>query len=390
MKANAYEKNFMDMIWLISCLVRGEAPNENRLKSLDPSALCQISTGHSLDAITAEAAAHAGIQNVELQKKKAKAVQRAMLFDAERRKILEEFEKNGIWHALLKGVVLQDLYPGYGLRQMTDNDILIDADAAGEVKDVMEKLGYQMVEFGNGYHDVYHKEPVYSFEMHTKLFAEFHKKNLFEYYHDAKSRFVNDDDNGYGYHLSPEDFYVYMIAHEYKHYSREGIGLRAILDTYLFLKHNKLDMDYVLAEMKKLDIAGFERDNRELSMHLFDGVTLNESEREMLNYVMHSTMTGSIDNMVANACKEQDWTAVDYSLHRFFVPLSRKNENYARFEKRYPLFYKYKILLPFLPFYRTFLSIKGGRFVKEAKAMKNVGKDENHVPEGSDGGDENI
>lgn len=34
--------------------------------------------------------------------------------------------------------------------------------------------------------------------------------------------------------------------------------------------------------------------------------------------------------------------------------------------------YKYKILLPLLPFYRTFRSMKAGRFQEEAKAIKNA------------------
>ena len=51
---------------------------------------------------------------------------------------------------------------------------------------------------------------------------------------------------------------------------------------------------------------------------------------------------------------------------------SRKNKNYAKFADSYPFFYRHKILLPLLPFYRTFRSLKAGRFRAEAKALKNA------------------
>lgn len=374
MTAEAYEQNFMNMIWLLSCLVRGEKPDKERCEKLDLTAICRLSALHGLDAVTAEAVERAGVENELFHRRKAYAIKKAMLYDAERQRILQEFEKEGIWHVLLKGVVLKEFYPGYGLRQMTDNDLLIDESREEDVKAIMERLGYHTDEYGSGYHDIYHKEPVYSFEMHVRLFARFHKKNLFEYYQEIPKRLIKDEDNAYGYHLSPEDFYLYMIAHEYKHYSREGVGLRAMLDTYLFLKNHQLDMDYVCAEAEKLDIAEFERDNRELSLHLFDGLALSEKEQEMLNYVMHSTYAGSVDNMVNNKCKEEGWTAMDYSLHRFSVPFRKTDPRYPLFERHYPFFYKHKILLPLLPIYRIFLSIRGGRFMTEAKAIKKYGE----------------
>lgn len=46
---------------------------------------------------------------------------------------------------------------------------------------------------------------------------------------------------------------IYMIAHEYKHFSKGGTGLRSLLDTYVFLRHcdETLDKEYVESELKK-------------------------------------------------------------------------------------------------------------------------------------------
>jgi hypothetical protein len=52
------------------------------------------------------------------------------------------------------------------------------------------------------------------------------------------------------------------------------------------------------------------------------------------------------------------------------VPVSKKNRAYAAYAVRYQSFYKYKIFLPLLPFYRTFRAMKSGRFKSEVQAIK--------------------
>ena len=59
-------------------------------------------------------------------------------------------------------------------------------------------------------------------------------------------------------------------------------------------------------------------------------------------------------------------------LDRFFVPISKKNPGYAIFACFYPIFYRHKVLLPLLPFYRTFRAIQSGSFKAEAKAVKDA------------------
>ena len=49
-------------------------------------------------------------------------------------------------------------------------------------------------------------------------------KRMTEYYQDVKSHLILDEGSRYGYHFSDEDFYLYMLAHEYKHFSGSGTG----------------------------------------------------------------------------------------------------------------------------------------------------------------------
>ncbi len=148
------------------------------------------------------------------------------------------------------------------MRQMSDHDILFDAAHAEEVKAIMEGLGYTSKYFGSSNHDCYYKEPVYNFEMHRALFGRRHEVKLQDYYRNVKDRLIQDAGKNYGYHFSPEDFYIFMVAHEYKHYTAYAVT--------------------------------------------------------------------------------------------------------------YPFFYKHKVFLPLLPFYRTARAMKAGRFVSEAKAIRNA------------------
>ena len=99
--------------------------------------------------------------------------------------------------------------------------------------------------------------------MHNALFGEYHKSELFNYYRSVKDRLIKDPDNNFGYHFSANDLYIYITAHEYKHYSRGGTGIRSLLDTYVIWQKlgDELNEDYIKAECTKLDISEFEQTN---------------------------------------------------------------------------------------------------------------------------------
>ena len=356
-----------DLIYLVSCTVGGVKPDAERVAGMDLDALYKLASRHLLTATVAPALEAAGVKDERFVKASRSSVLKNATMDAEMDALFDELDAAGIWHMPLKGIVLQHLYPVYGMRQMSDHDILFDASRADDVKRIMEGLGFSTEHFGASNHDVYHKEPVCNFEMHRALFGPGHEEKLYEYYRDVGERLLGD---GCEKHLSPEDFYLYVTAHEYKHYSGGGTGLRSLVDTYVYLQKQSLDMGYVAAEAEKLGIAAFEAANRSLAQHLFSGEALTEADKEMLNYILDSGVYGTVDHRVENAMSKNGWGKIQYALNRFFVPVSRKNKNYEAYAGTYPLFYKHKILLPFLPFYRTFRSMKEGRFKSEAKALK--------------------
>ena len=183
-----------------------------------------------------------------------------------------------------------------------------------------------------------------NFEMHRSLFGPSHDGALFNYYNDIWDKAVPDEDHGYRFRLSPGDFYLYMIAHEYKHYSGGGTGLRSLLDTYVYLKHYDLDTDYVGTESEKLGIGNFEQTNRHLALHLFedgtlsDGFCLPDEEQSMLDYILSSGTYGNLANDVRNqVCRYGRW---GYLKSRLTLP-------YDVMKGRYPVLEKVPLLYPF-------------------------------------------
>ena len=93
----------------------------------------------------------------------------------------------------LKGIILKDYYPSVGMRQMSDNDILFDADAWERMEKHMISECYKAEYVGKG-----------------------HDERWVEYYSDIKDRLIPDrtDDRCYGYHMSDEDFYILQREYE--------------------------------------------------------------------------------------------------------------------------------------------------------------------------------
>lgn len=361
MDKREYIRAIKDVIYLAYCGVNGKIPSSARVQKMDISAVYEASQKHLLTAICAMSLESAGIKDDRFTQASAKAIRRIVQMDIDRAQLFEHFEKENIWYMPLKGSLLKDLYPKYGMRQMSDNDILFDSTRAEDVKRIMESMGFTCEHIGRGNHDVYFKQPVSNFEMHTGLFSDTHialgLRDFIEYYKNVKERLIKDENNACGYHFSNEDFYVFMTAHEYKHYSNGGTGLRSVLDTYVYLSKlgDKLDMQYIKTECKKLGMAEFESQSRSLAMNLFGAKKLTEENKQMLKYIAFSGTYGTIENMINNKVAKygnSKLAKMKYTLRRLTIPLSEKNERYSALKAYYPWFYEKKYRIPLLFFYR--------------------------------------
>ncbi|MBQ3919911.1 MAG: nucleotidyltransferase family protein [Oscillospiraceae bacterium] len=308
------------------------------------SGMYAISSSHSLTSLAAYALASTGIRDKAFEEEKYRAIRKNIILDEERKRVMAELEKEQIWHCPLKGSVIKDWYPAAGMRQMADNDILCDESRMSDVKSVMERLGFTTVIFGKSHQDVYRKPPVCNFEMHARLFEPRHDARIYAYYADIKSKLVKDADNEYGYHLSNEDFYIYTVAHEYKHFVGAGTGLRSLVDTYVMLRHfgDALDMDYIVKELDKLGIAGFEAENRSLALTLFSGNKLSDEQRQLLDKYIFAGTYGNFNTRLSNSKVEKGARSkIRYILRRLSLPEQTLKEFH-------PFFYRHRCFRPAL------------------------------------------
>lgn len=347
MDENIYRKYAYQMIYLTACAVNGKTPAVEKVDNIDYSLLFQVCERHVLTAATAYALEAIGIKNHEFTQAKEKAIRKNILLDAERARLLQRFESEQIWYMPLKGALLKDWYPKLGMRQMSDNDILCDPACRDRIRDIMPELGFTLEKNSRNV-DEYFKQPVHNFEIHDSLFTQYKKEKIFEYYANIKSKLIKDSNHVYGYHFSHEDFYVYMTAHEYKHYKYGGTGVRSLLDVYIFIKKYgaSIDMNYIQAELTKMGIVEFEQQTRKLAMKVFHLKKLSPDEKKLLDYYIFSGAYGTVNHAGRNTVEEGMKGAgisakIKYVFHRLFPPMQF-------IKSEFPFFYKHKCLIPVL------------------------------------------
>ena len=340
-------KTTKDLIYLLSCAVDGITPDTARVQAMDLERLYRLSKAHTLRAAVFIALRSAGVENRSFQQAYNKAVRKNVMLDVERTAIFAEFEKHGIWYLPLKGSILKELYPENGMREMADNDVLYDSTRQADVMKIMLDMGYTAESVGKTHHDVYMKPPVLNFELHTRLIGA--ASEFYTYYQNPKRLMIPDEDGKYGFHFSDEDFYVYMLAHEYKHYSGGGTGLRSLLDCYVFLQHrgDTLDWAYIHEQTNRLGIAAFEREQRGLAEKVFSSTTLldlTEHEQELLDYYLTSctygtTMRSAENTVKRHYAKSKNKSKIGFIWARLFPDMEFMKQYY-------PFFYRHKLLLP--------------------------------------------
>lgn len=376
-----------DLLYLIRCAVNHHKADLDRIGNMDLDRLYQISRFHSLAALTYTAVesawdGHPPQNSLPAGWKEARdtAIRNSLLFTAER-KALEVFcEAKGIWYLPLKGVLLQKDYPGLGLREMADNDILYDAVYQQQVHDWFEDRGYAAVEYRQAVHDTYHKAPIFNFEMHTALFEASAYPEWAAYFQGALARLLPMEGTHFGRRFTPEDFYLYMLAHMHKHFTAGGTGVRSLLDVYLFRRaHGKeLNQDILNKGLEQLNLTDFDRQTCALAERAFGcEEPLCKDEVEKLNYYLTSGTHGIVDHRVENQLRQMAGTAqnithrmkIRYSFHRLF-PDRAFMEKWCRRDA--PFFMRYPRLMPLAYGYRLIYNLshgKGGRLARELRFL---------------------
>lgn len=193
---------------------------------------------------------------------------------AEVERVLDEFEKRGIFCIPLKGIRTKQLYPSTELRSMGDLDILYKPEQTKELKEAMNALGFSC----NGEaakHDHYEKDGMIV-EMHKTLLSA--QSRAFRYFLGVWDRAQPREGRQFVYDMKLEDHYLFTLYHLIEHFIRGGIGIRMVLDIYILSQVPDMDWTFVNEELKKLGIDKFEQKIRSLALQWFQEGTKEEED----------------------------------------------------------------------------------------------------------------
>ena len=355
------EREYQQLLYLLACALHNKAADLNMLGEINHAKLYRIAQKHLLGAITCMALeqAQALPSNSEQRKQwleaKNKAIRKNVLLRNELQALSAELESAHIWHIPLKGSIIQDWYPQFGMREMSDVDVLFDPAFRADVRRLFEKRGYTTKLYNINHEDVYEKQPVYLFEMHISLFGEINEQNLVETFNHFEQYAHNVGDMLYRKELDTNSFYCYFVAHSFMHYSAHGTGLRTLLDFYVVNQQlkNKLDPKRIAHILNSIGAYAFEQELQKLTTGLFGGTqanvleALSEKQLSLLSQFCDSAAFGNtqhfIDQQLAMLAKENGNTG--FSIKAKYL-IKRLFPNRTWCKERYPLVYKYPVLLP--------------------------------------------
>jgi hypothetical protein len=374
-----YTQDIRDLIYLLICAINETAPDHKRVGKMNLDAVYRLAAFHSVASMVAFALESVNRLPDAFDQAKKKAIRKRALFDIERGKFFSCFDEEGIWYVPLKGIVLGPYYPKYGMREMADNDILCDGKRMQDVKRIMEDQGFMCEHFGDGNHDVYIKSFT-TFEMHRSLFSKEDFSAFDEYYQDIEEKLLSVSEKTFERRFRREDLYIYLLAHEYKHYTKGGTGLRSLLDTYVLLHRDSehFDWTYINLELEKLSLTDFERMNREIAKKAFSGADLREDDTKRLMYYVNSGAQGTDEHVWKNRLssnyrlKNDNTKAKRKYLHdRVFISGTKLKSNY-------PFINRHKVLLPALYVYRLSKAVitKPKKVWKELKTVHQFDSEE--------------
>lgn len=200
---------------------------------------------------------------------------------------------------LLKGSRIRAFYPSPEMRSSCDIDVLTDASDE-TIRAIMHSLGYQF-ERDEGTTLVFALPPLVTVEMHRYLFDD--RLSFHGYFDTVWDRVIPAEDGSSECFLTEEDFYLYMIAHLVKHFTRYGCGLRPLLDVYLYEREAGELCDFAAAEKKleEFELLYFTRQMRQLLHKWFDEGGLTEQDEELTEYLMYSGVYGTEKTTNANS-----------------------------------------------------------------------------------------
>ena len=287
--------NHQGLVLLLRSAITGESlplPEGFCLENID-----ELVRSQSLSMMVYQGAFNCGISRDSELMKQYHAIYYSKMLKSEQqlraiRRLFQAFEQNGIDYLPLKGCNLKGMYPQPELRPMGDADVLIRVEQYDKIRPIMEGLSY--TEKKESHYDFCWNSPALYVELHKRLFGD-DEVDLYRFFGDGWSLATKGD--GYRYHMSPEDEFVYVFCHMMKHFRFCGIGARQIVDLYVYRQaHPQMDEAKVEQRMHALQLTEFYHNMQQLLRVWFEGQACDPVTDYITAYVFSNGNWGSGEN----------------------------------------------------------------------------------------------
>lgn len=261
------------------------------------------------------------------------------------------FENYGIDHILLKGSVLKNLYPKSEMRIMGDADILIQKEDVPKASTLLSKLGYvENTERNGDYDTVFDKKGVLHLELHWNIVSPYNK-DYYSYFGDGWRFAKLKKGLSHSYELGVEDHLVYIFAHFANHYRHGGIGIKHLLDIWIYnQKYSELDKEYLYSCLRDIKLDVFYDNVLKTLDCWFTKCDGSEITDFITNKIFESGSYGTPHTHRVSS-EFQKIKQGGFIKNRLFL---RVIPPFYTMQKKYPIIGKHKFLLPVFWFYRLF------------------------------------
>ncbi len=286
--------------------------------------------------------------------------------------LCEAFESNGIEYMLLKGSVLKSLYPRAEMRVMGDIDILIKTEQYESIKKVMLELGF--VEKVESNHEFIWVKDNLCIELHKRLIPSYNK-DFYAYFGDGWE--LAERCSGFKYSMKNEAFFIHLITHFAKHYRDSGIGIKHIVDLWVYKNAKpQLDWEYVKSELKRLRLYEF-FENVEKTLDVWFGDADETFETKLItDMVFNSGAYGTAEDAATSKIIRETQGRSSFASVKLANRIKTVFPSYKQMCEKYDFLGKAPVLLPVMWIVRLFnvIIFKQGRvrnYIEKEKRLTN-------------------
>lgn len=320
----------------------------------------KLAYSHQIESLIFHGATNCGInsQNEEMQKLFIR-VCALLAFNEKQMHIIDNlcktFDEYKIDYMPLKGIILKKIYPKTDMRCMSDADILIRMEQYEQIAQIMTDLGFKF-EYETE-HELVWKQNGVLIELHKQTMNNINVDYL-KYCADGWQFAIPE--NGTRFKMSDEDFYIFMFVHLTKHYRVGGIGIKHILDLWIYRNKVKLDDAYIEDKLEILRLNEFHSNILSTIDCWFEEHKPDDKNRLITGVIFNSGSYGTEEmqfiarTIRTSAQKGDNWDYKKSRRHDITKTIFLPYENMCQ---KFPILNRLPILLPIFWLVRIFQSL---------------------------------